>query len=531
LPDGRVESYFRFDVNVTANNEGVYRHFNLLPQALGNLAHRYSIEHLDISFTQGRWQYDKWGPPNREQGIGTGSEIVVWLDDNFEGDLGQQNIDLRWAGLTAELAGLFCASLNFIDSSLTYSPKRTFVKPDTGHHTASTLRTGHLAGETVCTENLTPFIKLLPCRDRAGLAVLFDGHALYGADFHNMAVSLTRHRPQTDSTTIYIRQTLQTIHNPIRTSILSKGEKRGKRDWSLDILFSKRLQILRHLDGSITASCPLAKSSKIEVDLSGKGGVHGAYWTWPKTEEKEGDKILWDLSHLEHYEVAEGSQFDTDAYFDLGMKWNEDTFQRSSSLQSQAIEFRRYLTGTGGERGGMRFEIQNNHHTTYNGSLTVNLPWLIRPFLHTLRIFIQSDPIQGSSVSNHGPVIQEMLYQPAIDRLRPTELEVLLSIPAYTRLHILFLFEKTFIRYSEYPPDANRGFDIAPAILTTAKHISSDDDTFPGILYTTNALLDLSTPDFSMCYNVIILSCTVISLIFGSTMNILLRNFELKAEP
>ena len=46
-----------------------------------------------------------------------------------------------------------------------------------------------------------------------------------------------------------------------------------------------------------------------------------------------------------------------------------------------------------------------------------------------------------------------------------------------------------------------------------------------GVLRTPSLLLSLPTPDFSMPYNVIILSSTVIALAFGSVFNLLVRRF------
>jgi len=45
------------------------------------------------------------------------------------------------------------------------------------------------------------------------------------------------------------------------------------------------------------------------------------------------------------------------------------------------------------------------------------------------------------------------------------------------------------------------------------------------VLRTPSLLLSLPTPDFSMPYNVIILSSTVIALAFGSIFNLLVRRF------
>src|ERR1700736_5031809 len=60
------------------------------------------------------------------------------------------------------------------------------------------------------------------------------------------------------------------------------------------------------------------------------------------------------------------------------------------------------------------------------------------------------------------------------------------------------------------------GVDISPAVITILEG---------GVLRTPSLLLSLPTPDFSMPYNVIILSSTVIALAFGSVFNILVRRF------
>ena len=44
-------------------------------------------------------------------------------------------------------------------------------------------------------------------------------------------------------------------------------------------------------------------------------------------------------------------------------------------------------------------------------------------------------------------------------------------------------------------------------------------------MYTPVLLVDLATPDFSMPYNVIIFSCSLMAFIFGSVFNLLTRKF------
>ena len=89
---------------------------------------------------------------------------------------------------------------------------------------------------------------------------------------------------------------------------------------------------------------------------------------------------------------------------------------------------------------------------------------------------------------------------------------------------------KPFLRYTEHPPDAQRGWDLPPAVFvpldTNASH---EGGRRLRRVYTPVLLVDLATPDFSMPYNVIIMSCTLIALVFGSVFNLLTRKFVVVA--
>lgn len=99
----------------------------------------------------------------------------------------------RWITLNNALSGLFCASLNFIDSTRTTRPVMAF-KPTGDHGNASLpnlhLLHGSLPREVVCTENLTPFLKLLPCKGNAGISSLLEGHKLFDASWQSMAIDV-----------------------------------------------------------------------------------------------------------------------------------------------------------------------------------------------------------------------------------------------------------------------------------------------------------------------------------------------------
>jgi phosphatidylinositol glycan class T len=109
------------------------------------------------------------------------------------GAYAKSRANARWLTLTNALSGLFCASLNFIDSTKTIRPVMTF-EPEGVHPKGAMenlqLLHGTLPHEVVCTENLTPFLKLLPCKGKAGISSLLDGHKLFDAAWQTMSIDI-----------------------------------------------------------------------------------------------------------------------------------------------------------------------------------------------------------------------------------------------------------------------------------------------------------------------------------------------------
>lgn len=168
-------------------------------------------------------------------------------------------------------------------------------------------------------------------------------------------------------------------------------------------------------------------------------------------------------------------------------------------------------------------------------------------------------------------VIKKMFYQPAVDRTRPAVLELAMTLPPKSLIKFSISFDKVFLKYTEHPPDANRGFDVGCAVITAElprqrgqigyggldhlrvyqdresslvkskrlvesesngqDDLEEDMATEKVRVYTETLLVSLPTPDFSMPYNVITLTCTVIALFFGSMFNLMTRNFEVVVPP
>jgi GPI-anchor transamidase subunit T len=205
---------------------------------------------------------------------------------------------------------------------------------------------------------------------------------------------------------------------------------------------------------------------------------------------------------------------------DFSISLPEQEMETSVPVTSPRLHAFRSITGYGQERGGIQSVLTNPSPTD---SLDViyldSLPWYMKPYLHTLRV----DLWPPSNIST----IKETHYRPMVDRLRGTHLELHLTIPPASSLTLTYDFEKAILRYTEYPPDANRGFDVAPAIIRLLPDLGhpSTKDRRGVYVRTTSLLLPLPTPDFSMPYNVIILTSTVMALGFGSIFNIVARRF------
>lgn len=104
--------------------------------------------------------------------------------------------------------------------------------PQGNHPDAANMRLLHgvLPHEVVCTENLTPFLKLLPCKGKAGISSLLDGHKLFDASWQSMAIDV---RPvcEGEECVLEIEQTIDMVLD-IERSRRPKGELHiSRKSW------------------------------------------------------------------------------------------------------------------------------------------------------------------------------------------------------------------------------------------------------------------------------------------------------------
>ncbi|KAK3637205.1 Subunit of the glycosylphosphatidylinositol transamidase complex-like protein [Elasticomyces elasticus] len=502
-------------------------HFTHFPRSLAQILQHTRTRELHLRFAWGRWDDEQWGPrprDGRREG-GTGVEIWAWLDSDDGG-----GVEERWSGLVNGLSGLFCASLNFIDSTRTTRPVLSF-DPEGTHGDDNDVRGlellhGTLPHEVVCTENLTPFLKLLPCKGKAGTMSIDVRPICPGGSGGGGECVLEIQ--QTVDVVLDVERSMRARGDPIpRPRPIEELEcdqmkqynggdtcypkvKEGEMGWSLSRIFGTPVRGNCHLaDGHADADITLEVPSDRIVNVTNAqpldlGSDHG----------------------VRSYRLP---NHPPGQYTDLALPQQQLTARPITNAQPP-LYATRTITGSGQQHGGMHARLRNPHPYPQVITYFESLPWFLRPYIHTLRV--------RDSETHEDVKLEKMFYTPAKDRERGTHLELMFTVPAKGEVELSYDFEKAVLRYTEYPPDANRGFDVAPAVIRVLPRTNdtsaarnepaspwAEDRKQGSYIRTTSLLLPLPTPDFSMPYNVIILTSTVIALGFGSIFNLLTRRF------
>jgi phosphatidylinositol glycan class T len=531
LPRNKLLASFQFDIaslasDFLANDDqddstNRYHHYTYFPRTLGPIIQATNTRELHLRFTQGWWDSQSWGtlPYNGTKSGGTGVELWAIVEAQ---SLSQAKEN--WFKLANTLSGFFCASLNFIDDSITTLPKNSInsinnvfsVDPSNKLY----LLRAALPSEPICTENLTPFVKLLPTRGKAGISSLLDGHKLFDSLWHGMSIDITTECNE-DACNLNLQQTVNTVIDVARST--RKRENGGipkpipgdnlrcdeskihdiwqcfplsdptKLSWSLDTIFGRKIKGPAFADDEL--------STKIIVDID------STHWDVNILRDNEGI-LAYKQDHIETYLTH---NVDTD------IKFNSDDSSFTTPIDKPPLYVSRSLTGYSQDQGGIRVTFSNPSQTdSVNFVYSESVPWFMKLYLYTLKYTLKNNTSTFENVGSD--LVKEKYHKPSIDRKRPSQLELSIELPPQLSLTLTYEFHKSLLLYHEYPPDANHGFAIEPAIIQII-----ENDTTHYELRTTSSLLTLPTPDFSMPYNVIILTCTVMSLAFGSIFNLLTK--------
>lgn len=515
------------------NKKNNILYYGVFPKSLGTILKSTNTRDLHLRFGHG-WYDSELNGKLIDNGFSSGGTgVELWAD--IEANNKEEAFE-KWIQLANSLSGLFCASLNFIDSSVTTTPEKLFANSIDLESQVDLLGNLYhfrsaLPREPVCTENLTPFLKLLPTKGKQGISTLLSGHKLFNAEWSSMSIDVvtdcsnndpencTQSMKQSINLILNVPKILDKNANPI-PSPTPGPELRCDMDKIHDLYNcfplppSNALQFsFRDLfgkevgGGSLIASTPTAVCLDLDLD------------NWeiqvlslvPLTERYQDSKICFDLKSSAGYNFL----FETrDAH-------------KINPVEQPPFYASRSLSGYSQDNGGFRLDLHNPTDEIQKIVIFETLPWFVRLYMHSLVLTITDEEtggvkninVQDDELSQY---VTEMIYNPAIDRVVPTHLELTVVVPRRTKIKFSFNFDKAMLLYAEYPPDANHGFELEPAVFALVD--SNDSSQIKYIMRTTTSLLTLPTPDFSMPYNVIILTLTVMSLLFGSVFNILVKN-------
>ena len=197
------------------------------------------------------------------------------------------------------------------------------------------------------------------------------------------------------------------------------------------------------------------------------------------------------------------------------------------------IEVSRTLTGSSQTRGRLNVWIRNTRTSDLLVLYVETMPWLVSLQLHTMVFSVDGRDRSKCFFfivhlyifrSFEGDLLSSLSYTPAEPHGHPTLLEAKLLVPANKTVQITMEVTKAFLRYTEHPPDPHRGWDLPPATVFFSGRMNHSISESCRRVYSPVLLVDVATPDFSMPYNVIIMSSTLIAFIFATIFNLFTRN-------
>ncbi|TRY80979.1 hypothetical protein TCAL_02962 [Tigriopus californicus] len=545
LANGQVLVHFRFTtLKADPGQDAAGRHFRLFPRSMAELMAAHDLRELDLSLSRGVWREAAMGYHPRLWGSPPGARVQAWFEPESppapDHVVQADSVARRWDRLTNALSGQLCASLNFFDATSTLCPRFSFQPAGISpldhpweNNASAHFQLGYLPRENVCTENLTPWKKLLPCQSKRGLASLLHAAPIHRTNHHSLGLSLRHVCPSgvahCSHPLLELVQDVTLVFRPHQMPENARDDSASA--WSIRSLFGIGL----------TSACPMAESSQLLFDVT--DDLY--HLQWPegvpdRVYEADGRRVR--AVHLDHL-LERGSS-------NVIANYRQPVIY--GLIPAPRLHAHRYVVGHGQAQGGIVTKITNRHSEPLAVVFLDVIPWYLRTYFHTLRI--QTD--QGMTIRPH-----RVDFSPARDRDRPYVLEVVLTLPPQSVSQISIDFEKSILKWLEYPPDANHGFYVSSALITAVlpdrrnfTHIGRYYSTYDQWLesfsitssnastaeprsdrvvriFTESLLINLPTPDFSMPYNVICLACTVVALAFGPLHNITTKDLRLDVGP
>ncbi|BEI85142.1 hypothetical protein CcaverHIS002_0505430 [Cutaneotrichosporon cavernicola] len=501
LPDGKLSVLFEFTTQFDLHHgEGSTHqsHHALTPPGLLLPLERNNVSELTVSFTSGQWharRHGEAGPLAYEAGGGGGS-VRGWLRG------APAETDAAWDAVTHAFGGMFCAGVVGAEDS--GKAIRTFGElyppahdgENASHYLVST---PHLH---LCTENLTPFLSLLPSKGLSGLsALLAKPGVVLSWGFKTEGIDVVM--PTADA----------------------PGSWRGWWEGVVDLVpmrnDARDFTIHKLFQQLVPRPFPAASSSVIRVvrprgeHFSSDPAPARSVKQWMDGRQRVVDE--WDLADVSGR--------------DMGFWWDgEGHFQHPLSFEPPFVTISRVAADRNAADATLVIDITNNADVDRPVVYSEVWPWWVKGWMSEMTVRVDGKDKRG--------LLRGVEYMPSVPPTpSTTTLHLHLTLPAHSVLRVSIPFTKLTLKYDDHRPDAERGREIPPGVLTLLDIEGEDGEDGEGDgdvdhrrssrrhVYAAKLLLDVPTPDFSMPYNVIIMSSTVMAVFFGSLQGRLVRRW------
>eukprot|EP00301_Raphidiophrys_heterophryoidea_P002602 c11214_g1_i3.p1 GENE.c11214_g1_i3~~c11214_g1_i3.p1 ORF type:complete len:497 (-),score=117.50 c11214_g1_i3:153-1643(-) len=300
--------------------------FGLFPRRMVKILTEYKVQKMKLVLARGQSDPRLFYSPSPSGGRFQASFLT---SNKTEGE----NL---WQMLIGAMGGLFCSSL----SSLLL-PHAFTVPLLSSLHSSEYGRIGFLPDETICAENLSPFLSLLPC-PQTGIASFLTPDFVFSTDYHAMEIEAT-----TSPAGNALEQSLQ-----LKMSVHVIG--------ATDLPIAQQMHKIAQQQPSHMRACSLAASSRITC------------------EGHCPDALNMDQVTIEAVTLSK----------------SPDPFP---------INILRHHTSSssgGTPSGTAHFTINNNNWQPAKIEWTEYLPWFIDPQLHSLTASPHIDAIRQVSLTH-----------------------------------------------------------------------------------------------------------------------------------
>ncbi|WVQ68517.1 uncharacterized protein L199_006725 [Kwoniella botswanensis] len=507
LPDGRMSVLFQFETIFSSpkiQSSTPQSHHSLTPPSLLLPLEANNVSELTISFTSG-WDSTRSSSAGlmNYDSSGGGGEIRGWLMDSG-------NTEERWNAVTNALGGLFCAGLGTKDVGDIVRdfggiyPQKRFVENTT--HFLLSHPESHL-----CTENLTPFLSLLPSKGLSGISLLLSQPGIIFS-WESQSEGIEILMPSSTHPQGRWKGWWEGV-----LPLIPENNKRNNnnddksRNFSIEKIFKKKLP--RTFPEAQSSVLRLIKDSPRDDNLRAK----------PNGQERE-ECIDGQIRNVIKWDLMDANLVGKDIDF----WWDGETeFHYAHNILLPGISVSRTVVDKLASDGTFQITIMNNDDLERRAIYSEIWPWWVKGWMSEIELFVDN--------KKRPDLLENSSYNPSTPpKISTTTLHFSLTIPARSKLILKIPFTKLTLKYTEHRPDAERGIELSSSILTlldtvpehsTGSSIEDSRRTGRKRIYTNRLLLDIPTPDFSMPYNVIIMSSTVMAVFFGLMQGALTRKW------